>query len=117
MMGEPYVYKPKTDIEIKAIAVGLKEGRVWTSNHCRSVDELRMSFMIIALMDKKDLGAMMDAGVHTFFEWMDKAGPRSVNGLPCFFSCDTLNKEDWEKVRSTYDALVTAEDSVKVEGK
>lgn len=113
----PFVYKPKDDTVLKAIAVGIKEGRVWTSNHCRDVDELRMSFMILALMEKDDLGELIAGGVHTFFEWMDKAGPRSINGLPCFFSCDYLNKEDWEKVKATHDALVKAEDSVKVEGK
>lgn len=31
------------------------------------------------------------------YEHYDKAGPRSVNGMPIFFSCQTLSKNDWKR--------------------
>jgi hypothetical protein len=32
------------------------------------------------------------------FEYYDKAGPRSINGFPCFFSFQILNRTDTQKV-------------------
>ena len=40
-------------------------------------------------------------GVHTpvaYYEYYDKAGPRSVNGYPCFFSCSLLLGKDVKRV-------------------
>lgn len=36
------------------------------------------------------------------FEYMDKAGPMSLNGKPLFLSANILNKEDTEKMLSFY---------------
>lgn len=39
----------------------------------------------------KDIGVV--------WEWLSKAGPRSINGYPIFFSCRLMHREDWEKAR------------------
>jgi len=33
------------------------------------------------------------------YEHLSKAGPRSINGNPCFFSCRILSVSDWARVR------------------
>jgi hypothetical protein len=39
------------------------------------------------------------SNIGVIYEWMEKAGPRSVNGYPTFFSCRLLHKEDWERAK------------------
>jgi hypothetical protein len=33
------------------------------------------------------------------WEWMDKAGPRAINGYPIFFSCRIMHAEDWNRAK------------------
>jgi len=33
--------------------------------------------------------------IGVIYEYISKAGPRSINGYPCFFSFRILNKADW----------------------
>lgn len=40
--------------------------------------------------------------VGMLYEYMDKAGPRSVNGYPCFFSFRWLDKRDSRRVVTLY---------------
>jgi len=41
---------------------------------------------------------MIDKKVVHFYEYIDKAGPRSVNGMPCFFSMKNIIQKDWKKI-------------------
>jgi len=38
--------------------------------------------------------------VGALYEYMDKAAPRSINGYPCFFSCEVLHTDDWKRVHA-----------------
>ena len=42
------------------------------------------------------------SSIGLIYEYIDKAGPRSINGLPNFFSMRLLNKEDALKVDGYY---------------
>lgn len=46
------------------------------------------------------------------YEFMDKASPRSVNGLPTFMSFSLLNKEDTRYVLDKAAELQTAEEKI-----
>lgn len=39
------------------------------------------------------------ASVGIFYEYLDKAGPRSVNGWPSFLSMRLMHVDDWERCR------------------
>ena len=41
---------------------------------------------------------MRDRDIIHIYEYYDKAGPRSVNGMPCFMSHREISKNDWEKI-------------------
>lgn len=73
---------------------------------------LPMIFMPLALMDEKMLKKLDKDGVAVFFEEYSKAGPRSINGYPCFFSCRYMTFTDYEKVREVAQALQSAMDGV-----
>jgi len=34
-----------------------------------------------------------------FWEYFDKAGPRFINGYPCFTTCHIMRSEDWERAK------------------
>jgi hypothetical protein len=53
--------------------------------------------MVLALSDKEQLKELQKLDIGMFYEYMDKAGPRSINGMPCFFSVQYLNRGDFEK--------------------
>lgn len=91
-------YTPKTDEEIKTLAIDLQAGKIYTDRHVKNPSELGMVFMAIALgalsgwteEDIKKLGLV--------YEYISEAGPRGVNGHPCFMSHRILSIEDAEKV-------------------
>jgi hypothetical protein len=77
--------------EMKEFILGVCNGQIFTDRHCHNPNDIPLVFMVIALgglggLDLEDLGCI--------YEFMSEAGPRSVNGMPCFFSCRLMNKKD-----------------------
>lgn len=68
-------------------------GRIFTSLHVRNPEDVPMSFMVLMFMSWSDTGLKQIAVV---WEYLDKAGPMSVNGMPTFFSCHFVNVDDWK---------------------
>jgi hypothetical protein len=50
--------------------------------------------MVLSLMDQKDIDELKKDPPGLIFEYFSKAGPRSINGMPMFVSCQMLSKED-----------------------
>jgi len=93
--------KNRSEEELKAIAVGIADGNIFCSMQIPPGEQQHMLhsvFMVLAFMSKEDLERLLAENVSVFFEDMSKAGPMSVNGYPCFFSCQTLTKTEWELV-------------------
>jgi len=61
-------------------------------------------------MEKEDL---LDIAKHSamLYEYMDKAGPRAINGYPCFFSMRILWKENWEDLCNLIDKCEASKDA------
>ena len=92
-----------TDTEISALAERIFRNEVFTSAwHCRDAQQVMDSFMVIfALMendDRKKLAKTLEDG-GMVWEAFSEAGPRSVNGMPSFFSCHIVDAADTAKVR------------------
>ncbi len=85
----------KTDEEIKQIAKEAIENRIYIAE---TEEKLENSFkMILTMLDDKSRKNMLEDQPAAFYEYYDKAGPRSVNGFPQFFSFRYLNLEEWKK--------------------
>lgn len=82
----------KTKEELKQLAIDIVEGKVFGTWNIENPSDMAMVFMVSIFMKKKDFPK--DA-VH-FYEYMSEAGPRGVNGMPCFFSARVLNKKEAE---------------------
>ena len=70
-------------------------------------NEMRLSFPILALAP--DLSDEYIDSVGTVWEYMSKASPVGINGLPMFMSCHLVHKDDVAPLRAElarmYEAL------------
>lgn len=93
--------KDRSEEDLKAIAVGIADGNIFCSMQISPGEQKNMLhsvFMVLSLMSKEDFDKLAEENVSVFFEDMSKAGPISVNGYPCFFSCQNLTKTEWESI-------------------
>jgi hypothetical protein len=119
----------RTDKELKQIAIDIHAGRIWTDRHCQNPDDITRVFMplIFALADvektedkveqlkrkvekSKNRKLLEEAGM--IFEYIDKAGPMAINGMPMFLSFHILNKEETVKVCKYYEKVCKAIDKI-----
>lgn len=99
----------RSEDELTEIAKDIALNKIFTSAHMHENDWagcLGLVFMPMALgafakEPPKDfeVGALKEEGVTLkdvglIYEYWDKAGPRSINGYPIFWSCSVLNHED-----------------------
>lgn len=82
--------------EIRELARKLHHGHLFTDRHLRSPNELTMVFMVVGFMDRDQIEKLFkDYGENLMiYEELDKAGPRSVNGLPMFMSAKFVHEDD-----------------------
>lgn len=90
------------DKEKKTLAVDIVEGRVFGTWSIRedNINIIPLIFMPLALANKDILEGMEKDNITQIYEYMDKAGPRGINGFPTFFSMHMINEDDWKEVRA-----------------
>ena len=89
-----------TDDEIKELATDVFKEKVFFST---MLDENEMHllssvFLPITFMNEPQIEQIKKDNVTAFYEYYDKAGPRSINGLPMFTSMRTITEEDLKKM-------------------
>ena len=104
----------RTSEELRQIAQEIHAGRIFTERHLSSAEMLGCVFLPLSFMDDAAIKRMEEAKVGMIFEYLDKAGPRSVNSYPIFFSMQTATEEEAAKIWDYYRAIKEAVDSVKV---
>jgi len=104
----PTPYEPRSDDEIKQLAVDLHAGKIFTSNHCQRSEDVRLVFMTTVFMSAEHWQFYEDNNITVLYEYMDKAGPRAINGMPNFFSHNVLSADDWARVIEKVKALEAA---------
>ena len=108
-------YTPKTPEELKKLAVGMITGNLMTSDEVLDRDPglMGMVFMPLAFMPDDERQHWKDQGVTMFFEWIDKALPRAINGLPIFMSIGMLSSEEHKRIYTIAEELREALNNVK----
>ena len=93
-------YDAMTTEELKQIAIDIYHGKIFTDRHIRTEEKtpslLGMIFMPILFWDAPP------PDIDMLFEYLDKAGPRAINGYPMFDSCRYLNESDRAQVFRLY---------------
>lgn len=107
-------YEPRTPEQIKEIALQLYRGEIFTSNHSavQSSEALAGVFMILQMGAFKDWTQQEVDEIGMLYEHMDKAMPRSMNGLPMFMSVRFLDKKDAEAVLEIYKKIKEGVDKI-----
>jgi hypothetical protein len=87
----------RDDAFLKALAMDAVDGKIFTSGMIERQEDVGMVFMPLLLMSQETRDEWLKAGPTIIYEYLDKAEPRSINGMPIFFSFSYLNKPDAEK--------------------
>jgi hypothetical protein len=95
-------YKPLTEEEIKKLADDIYRGFVFTDRHVRNPDDILRVFMPLVLFKEEQIEEFKANIPGMIYEYMDKAGPMSIDGMPMFCSFRFLSKEDAKKVDEKY---------------
>lgn len=87
--------------ELSKLAKDIATNKVFCSCWMPEHDQknlLGMVFMPLAFGALKDYPRDMVDDIGFVYEYYDKAGPRSINGYPIFFSCAFVSKADAKRI-------------------
>ena len=86
-----------TEEMMRQLAADIEDGKVFGSWSLRECDGHLVTsiFMPIVFMSSEQRDEFKEKDVAHFYEYLDKAGPRSINGYPMFPSMAYINKKDW----------------------
>ncbi len=87
----------RKDAELKQIARDLYSGQIFCDRHIKVPADFARVFMILNLMRPEDRLKFSERDIGLVYEYLHKAAPLTCNGLPCFFSLQTLTKAETEK--------------------
>jgi len=83
---------------LEEVYVGITTGTIFTDRDLPpDPASMRMVFMPMGLAHPPPLVYAVEIGL--IWEHLHKAGPRSVNGMPVFFSMNLMNKKDFAKIQ------------------
>lgn len=83
------------EAELRKLALDMASGKVFTQLHLgeENAHLVQSVFMPLVFMAEPEL-AVLQEHCGMLYEYLDKAGPRSINGFPVFFSFRMLHKDD-----------------------
>jgi hypothetical protein len=80
----------------------MAHGEVWHSAMCRQQRDISLVFMHLVFAEREVIEELEAQGIVAFYEHMSERQARSVNGMPTFFSCHTLTREENVVVIAAY---------------
>ncbi len=108
-----YKYESCTDEKIKEIALGCINKHIFTSQHVRDANDIPHVFMAYGLGGSAEHSEWMrENDIAVFYEYMNKAAPRGINGNPVFFSHSFLSENDWKRVLDKVEKIKSALEDV-----
>lgn len=110
---EPFI--PPADLppdQLFQLAQDFIAGKVYTDRHCPE-GMLGSVFLLLGLGAFAGATQEQLAQVGMIYEYLDKAGPRSVNGCPMFLSMRMLSAADVPRLKETCERIRAAVEVVK----
>jgi len=92
--------------ELKQLALDMLSGAVFTNMHVSAPEQLGLVFMLLGFLNDEQAKELADIGL--IYEYMSKAGPRSVNGMPIFMSARFVHKDDMPELTTIIKKLQLA---------
>jgi hypothetical protein len=105
-----WFFKPPMtpDDELKKIAMGLLAGTLFSSDSIREHGNIGLVFMTLAMASPSLLHYAKLHNITFVYEWLSEAGPRSINGMPSFFSHKWLTNEQHKQMYEILDKITLA---------
>lgn len=91
-------YEPRSEEELKQIALDIHAGKIYTSQHLKRAEDVRLVFMAAMLSGPEYPDWLEGNNIAVFYEHMENASPRSVNGCPMFLGHKHLSRDEWTTV-------------------
>lgn len=103
------IYKKRSNEEILEIAKGIYKNEVFTSMQIEEQDSglILSIFMPLAFLDPLSRKQLLIDKITNFYAYTKEAGPRAINGYPCFFSVNFLDQQDSERVIKKYKEILS----------
>jgi hypothetical protein len=102
----------KTNEELKQIAEDLNSGKLFIDRQIPEGLPVHMIIMPLIFMSKEQSETFknnVESGeIAMIYEYIDKAGPRAINGNPMFMSLQTLSKNEVKIVFDYYNKIKKA---------
>jgi hypothetical protein len=97
--------------DLKVLAIDMLAGLVFTDRHIKQIDAhmLGSVFMVAGLGGLTGWNAEK---IGLVYQYMDRAGPRSVNGYPIFMSMRMLHIDQMDELKALVKSLMEAIDKV-----
>lgn len=95
-----------TDDEIKQLAEDMYRHLIFTDRQLQNKSDLTMVFTPLIFLSKDQLAELKNNPPGMIYEYIDKAGPMSINGMPIFSSFSIISQEDTRKVIQKYNEIV-----------
>lgn len=91
-----------SDDDLRAFVDDFISGRIFSMHHMseHQMGNVAMVFMPLALGALAGYSENELKKIGTIYEELSKAGPRSINGMPCFFSFKILHMDDWKRAHA-----------------
>jgi hypothetical protein len=99
------MYKQMTDQEIKQLAEDMYKGLIFTDRHIKIQNDILAVFVPLVLMEKEVIDELQRNPPGMIYEYIDKAGPMAINGMPIFLSLRLLSVDDTKKVFDRYNKI------------
>ena len=105
--------RQKSNNELRKLAVDIFKGMVFTDRHVQIKEDVPRVFMPMALMGRQQVEDFQKKSPGLIYEYMDKALPKSINGMPMFLSFRFLSIEETKKVFDFYTKIIDAVEKVE----
>lgn len=101
-----------TDEQIKELALALFKGSVFTDRHIDNQEDISRVFMPLVFIKQETIDEWKVNPPGMLYEYISEASPRSINGMPMFFSVRIVSVPDTKKVLEVYNKIKGAVDNI-----
>jgi hypothetical protein len=106
-------YKPMSDGEIKALAMSIFKGEVYTDRHLPKGEDIMRIFTVLMMMDKTQIDDFNANPPGLIYEHIDEASPMACNGQPMFFGMHWVSQTDAAQVWTHYHKIQAAMEALQ----
>lgn len=92
------IYHKMTDEHVKKLAEDMYKGLVFTNRHIDRQEDVPRVFMPLLIIEDEIRDKLLQDPPGMIYEYMDRAGPMAINGMPMFLSLQMVSIDDTKRV-------------------